>query len=63
MIKITRMTDSILDLLGNCGGFMEALKIIGKILIFSYNAHAFNSTLAHNLFRFVPKKENKSEQR
>ena len=55
MIKITRKTDSIIDWMGNCGGFMEALKIIGKILVFSYNAYALKSTLALNLVRFVPK--------
>ena len=55
MIKITRKTDSIIDWMGNCGGFMEALKIIGEILVFSYNAYALKSTLALNLVRFVPK--------
>ena len=54
MIKITRKTDSIFDWLGNCGGFMEALKIIGKLFVFSYNAYALKSTLAQNLVRFVP---------
>ena len=54
LIKITRKTDSIIDWMGNCGGFMEALKIVGKILVFSYNSYALKSTLAHNLVRFVP---------
>ena len=54
MIKITRKTDSIIDWLSNCGGFMEALKIIGYTLVFSYNSYALKSTLALNLVRFVP---------
>ena len=54
LLKITRKTDSLLDLVGNCGGFLEALKIIGSILVFSYNSYALRSTLALNLVRFVP---------
>ena len=46
--------------MGNCGGFMEALKIIGKALVFSYNAYVLKSTLAQNLVRFVPSKSKKS---
>ena len=48
--------------MGNCGGFMEALKIIGKALIFTYNAYALKSTLAQNLVRFVPSQSKKSEK-
>ena len=54
LIKITRKTDSIFDWLGNCGGFMEALKMIGFALVASFNAYALKSTLAQNLLRFVP---------
>ena len=54
LILITRKTDSIIDLLGNCGGFYEALMGIGQILAFSYNTYALKSTLAKNLVRFVP---------
>ena len=54
LIKITRKTDSVIDWMGNCGGFMEALKIIGQALIFYYNTYALKSTLALNLVRFVP---------
>ena len=52
--KITRKTDSLVDWLGNCGGFMEALKIIGQVIVFSYNAYALKTTLAQNIVRFVP---------
>ena len=52
--KITRKTDSVIDFMGNCGGFMEALKIIGSTLVFSYNAYALKTTLAQNMVRFVP---------
>ena len=41
--------------MGNCGGFMEALRIVGQILVFAYNSYALKSTLAENLVRFVPK--------
>ena len=54
MIKTTRKTDSIFDWLGDCGGFMEALKIIGYIIVFPYNAYALKSTLVQDLVRFVP---------
>ena len=60
MIKITRKTDSIFDWLGNCGGFLEALKIIGYILVIPYNAYALKSTLAKNLVRFVPSQSKNS---
>ena len=56
MIKITRKTDSVIDWMGNCGGFMEALKIICKLIVYSYNAYALKSALALNLVRFVPSK-------
>ena len=55
MIAITRKTDSITDWLGGCGGFMEALKIVSGVLMFSYNTYALQTTLALNLVRFVPK--------
>ena len=55
MIKISRKTDSLLDWVGDCGGFMEALKIISSILVLSYNSYALKSTLATNLVRYVPK--------
>ena len=54
MIKITRKTDSIIDWMGNCGGFMEALKIICTIIVSPYNSYALKSILALNLVRFVP---------
>ena len=56
------MTDSLFDFLGNCGGFMEALKIVGYFCCFSYNAYVLDTTLANNLVRFVPSKFKKSEQ-
>ena len=56
MIKITRKTDSVIDWMGNCGGFMEALKIICNLLVYSYNSYALKTTLAINLVRFVPSK-------
>ena len=56
MKKITRKTNSLLDWAGACGGFLEALKVIGTLLISSYNSHALKSILALNLVRFVPSK-------
>ena len=46
LTTISRKTDSIVDWMGNCGGFMEALKIVSRILVFSYNAYALKATLA-----------------
>ena len=61
LITIARKTDSIVDWLSNCGGFMEALKIIGYALVSSFNAYALKSTLAQNLVRFVPSKPKNSD--
>ena len=61
LIKITRKTDSIFDWLGNCGGFMEALKIIGYVLVSSFNAYALKTTLAQNIVRFVPSQPKNSD--
>ena len=54
MITITRRTDSIFDWIGDCGGFMEALKLICKTLVISYNAYMLKSTLALDLVKFLP---------
>ena len=62
MIKITRKTDSLIDLLADTGGFMRALRVIGQILIFSYNAYALKTTLAQNLVRFVPSQHLNSDK-
>ena len=59
MRKITRKTDSILDLAGDCGGFMGALNIIGFLLVFTYNSYALKASLAFNLVRFVPSEPKK----
>ena len=55
LIAITRKTASITDLIGDFGGFLEALKTVGNLFVFSYNAYALKSTLANNLVRVVPK--------
>ena len=52
---ITRKTDSVFDWISDCGGFMEALKIIIYSLVFSYNSYRLKYNLAFNLVRFVPK--------
>ena len=62
MMKITRKTDSLLDLVGNCGGFMEALKIVGRLLAFAFSAYELKVTLAQNLVRFVPSKSQDCEK-
>ena len=36
---------------------MEALKIVGKILVFTYNSYALKTNLAFNLVRFLPSKQ------
>ena len=55
LIAISRKTNSITDWIGNCGGFMEALKTIVNLIVFSYNVYALHSTLANSLVRIVPK--------
>ena len=62
MVKITRKTDSIFDWLGNCGGFMEALSIIGFALVSSFDSYALMKTLAQNLVRFVPSQPRNTEE-
>ena len=54
LIKINRKTDSLLDWLGDCGGFMESLKLIGEFLVSSYSGYALKYLLALNFVRFVP---------
>ena len=61
LIAITRKTDSITDWIGDCGGFMEALKTVGNLIVFSYQAYAFKQTLAENLVRFVPSQSENSD--
>ena len=62
LVKISRKTDSIVDWMGNCGGFMEALKIVSNMIIGSYNGYALKLTLAMNLVRFVPSLSSNSEK-
>ena len=62
LIKISRKTDSVIDWMGNCGGFMEALFFIGYALVISYNAYALKSTLAQNLVRFVLSQSKNSDK-
>ena len=56
--KIRRKIDSLFDLTGDVGGFMEAIRAMAYILAFSYNAYALESTLAFNLVRYVPSLSN-----
>ena len=62
MIKITRKTNSLVDWMSDCGGFGEALTVIGYIFVFSYNSYALKTTLAQNLVRFVPSKSKNSNK-
>ena len=55
---ISRKTDSLFDWLGDCGGFMEGLNILGRIFIYSYSQYTLESFLALNLVRFIPSKSN-----
>ena len=54
LIQINRKTSSLLDWMGDCGGFIEALKILLGFLVSGYNSHALKSVLTRNLVRFVP---------
>ena len=62
MIRITRKTDSLVDWIDNCGGFMFALKIVCQVLVFSYNSYKLKATLVQDLVRFMPQKSRKVYQ-
>ena len=53
MTQIVQKTDSLFDVLGIIGGFYEALRVLGLILVSEYSKYALNSFLALNLVRFV----------
>ena len=53
-MTVTRKTDSFTEWLGGCGGFMKALNIVSRAIVFSYNNFALQSTLVLKLVRFVP---------
>ena len=53
MKKITRKTDSLLDVIGTIGGFFEAQKVLGELIIGSYTKYTLRSLLATSLVRFV----------
>ena len=54
--RITRKTDSLLDVLSSMGGLIRALTVIGAILVAPYNGYALKSLLTSKLVRFVPSK-------
>ena len=62
MNQINRKTESFLDVLSSCGGLMRALYIITSLLMGSYNRHALNFFLTHNLVRFVASKFVKNDK-
>ena len=62
LIKINRKTDSLLDWLGDCGGFMESLKLIGEFLVGSYSGYALKYLLTFNFVRFVPSNNNEKSK-
>ena len=69
MDQMNRKTESMLDLLGVCGGLLRALTVIGSYIVSSYNQHALSSFLTKSLVRFVPSQsktdfaQNKNERR
>ena len=56
MKNINRKTDSLLDWLGNWGGFLDGLNTIGKNLLSPYTLYTLKSTLAFFIVRFIPSK-------
>ena len=62
MTQINRKTESFLDVLSSCGGLMRALYLITSLLMGSYNRHALNFFLTHNLVRFVASKSDNKDR-
>ena len=58
LIQINRKTSNLLDWIGDCGGFIEALKVILGFLVSGYNNYVLQSVLTRNLVRFVPSTSN-----
>ena len=50
-LSINRQTYSILDWLGDMGGLMDALVILGQILIMPISSFTLKSNLLQTLFR------------
>ena len=48
--SINRSTYSILDYLGDIGGFVEILSIIGTLLLSSLTVYNLNENILHHLF-------------
>ena len=59
---INRQTYSLLDWLGDVGGFIDAIVIIGKIIVFPYSQFRFSSFVLTRFFRFKPKHLDKEEE-
>ena len=55
---INRVTYSVLDYLGDCGGLVDALVIIGQIIANPFAVIALKSKLAWLLVRYYPKPDN-----
>ena len=56
LIQHNRQTYGILDWLGDCGGLMDALSMIGELITAPFSAFALNAKLASLLVRYQPKK-------
>ena len=50
---IERSTYSILELLGDCGGLFDALRLICGLLVGSIAAYNLKSALLSSIFRYV----------
>ena len=51
--QINRKTDSLLDVVGTIGGFFEALRVTGELLVGNYTRYTLKTFLALSLVRFV----------
>ena len=56
LIKHNRQTYSLLDWLGDCGGLLDALSLIGEIITYPFSVFALNAKLASLLVRYKPSK-------
>ena len=62
MIKVSRKTESLLDVLSSTGGLMSYLLSIVSVVVIPYNKYVLASLLTLNLVRYVPSESLNSYQ-
>ena len=59
ILIINRKTDSLLDWLGDCGGLLDGLQFLGRIILNPYTVYSLQSFLSFLLVRYIPSKKTK----